>query len=343
MRSLGTTGQTARASALALLAAIVLLAVAFTLGTMFAEKDTAGLPGGPGVAQAASLGRGDEGLLLGFGNDLLVEKGRTVNAVVAFGGNVHVEGRVRNGVFAIGGDLLLGPDAVVGSGPTPNDVSVAVFGGETISLPGSEVVGKSLEIQGADFNRFADETGLFSPLSAGAIRWSVGLLLGLLVAYLVSALSPRQVGAVRAALLDRPAASLGWGALVAFVVGPLGSVLLLVTVIGILALVPAVAIVLPLLLLFGYVGAAALIGERILAAAGAQNEQLSIRVLAGALALNLTGLVPVLGPLAVGVVSLAGFGATVLAISHWRRRRRTTATSSLPGEGLPMNPPTVSA
>jgi hypothetical protein len=77
--------------------------------------------------------------------------------------------------------------------------------------------------------------------------------------------------------------------------------------------------------LFGYVTACYYVGGAVWARMSRQDEEPWIGVLVGILALQVAGLVPVLGPLAVGLVSIAGLGATLLALKGWRRARKGRA------------------
>jgi hypothetical protein len=317
-----TGGSAARAGLLHVLVA-VLLAVLVLLATLFGSEEHPAALLGPEAARAAVLTGSDGEVLIGFGEDVYLAEGEVVDVVLSFGGQARIDGRVRQGVFVFGGDVIVGPEAVIGIGISKDDVTVAVFGGEQVELHGSEVRGRSLDATALDLGWIVREDGLQrGAFRSGTAAWGVGLLVWLLIAYLASIIAPRQVAAVKEVLAARPWGSLGWGALTALVIVPLTSFLLILTVVGILALVPALTILLPLLLVVGYLGAAAWVGGLILARAATPGSQAWVPLLTGIVALHLVALVPVLGALALAVISLAGFGAALLALRGWRQRRR---------------------
>ena len=70
--------------------------------------------------------------VVAFGGDVTVN-GTVTDSVVAFGGDVVINGTVEKSVVAFGGDVKLGPKAVVGSDLAPTDASLVLFGGELAS------------------------------------------------------------------------------------------------------------------------------------------------------------------------------------------------------------------
>lgn len=289
---------------------------------------------GSGERSAGANG-GDENIVT-FGEDAHVRAGETVDVVVTFGGDVKVDGIVRNGVYTFGGNLVVGPLGHVGAGVTDKDLTVATFGGDTTAIPGAEVIGRQFEVE--ELNWLDGDDGLLlPPFNVGTVGWGFSLAGAAILALLAAALLPRQLKAVESQLSERPLPSIGWGLIGALLIIPLVSVFLLVTIVGIIALIPWIIIVVPALCLMGYLAAAALIGERALRAANAGLDQLWLAALVGVIALGLVNLVPVLGPLAFAIVNLAGLGAVLLALRQWRRARRS-ARRAAPS---PATPPPV--
>jgi len=120
----------------------------------------------------------------------------------------------------------------------------------------------------------------------------------------------------------RPAASFGWGALGSLVIVPAVSVLLLVSVIGILVLIPWLLIVVPLSLFFGFAAVSALLGRWALRGLAYRRENLVLAAVGGALLLHVVRLIPYLGAAAWAVAWLTGFGAVAVGVWEWWRRRR---------------------
>jgi hypothetical protein len=256
-----------------------------------------------------------------FGDDVHVRADESVDTVVVFGGDLRVDGTVRNGVYVFGGELLVGPGGEVGTGLTDQDVTVAVLGGETTAIPGAEVTGRELEINDLDW--LGDGAGwLGAPFSGGTFGWGLGLAGALILGLLAATLLPRQLQAVKSELRTRPLPSFGWGLLALLVIVPLVSLVLLITVIGILALIPWLLIVVPAFCTLGWLAAGALLGELALQAAGSKRDELWLAVLVGVVALEIVSLIPVLGPLTLALMSLAGLGASLLALRSWRQNRK---------------------
>jgi len=94
-----------------------------------------------------------------------------------------------------------------------------------------------------------------------AVPWIVQTILFAIIAIIVTATMPRQVGAVARQLRRRPLASFGWGALGSFIVIPVSIVILTITLIGLLLVIPGVFLGLPLTFLFTGTAVAVAIGE----------------------------------------------------------------------------------
>ena len=62
----------------------------------------------PGSAEARNKVR--------IGGNVVVDEGTEVKDAVAVGGSVTVNGRVRDSAVAVGGSIILGPNAVMGFG-----------------------------------------------------------------------------------------------------------------------------------------------------------------------------------------------------------------------------------
>ena len=277
--------------------------------------------------------------MIQLGRDAYVAPGETADTVVAVGGNVRVAGTVRNAVVAIGGDVRVEPGATVGGGVTSDDVVLVTVGGQVVSRPGAAVTGRTLNVTGRWIEDLFDDGLSFGTngwFDGGAMigGWLTFTLFFMMVALLATLILPRQVSMVRDQVSREFWPSLGWGALTALVLIPLASVLLLVTVVGILALVPGLLIALPLVLFFGFVGVSTLVGGQLVAALGGRRDNLVLAGIVGVAILGLLNLVPVAGAIVLAVAWMVGLGATVLVVRNARRQR----SAAQAGPAAPSTP-----
>jgi hypothetical protein len=276
------------------------------------------------VGTASPALAADRGTVFQVGGDVSIPRTDTADAVIAIGGDVTIAGTVRTAVAAVGGDVRLERTAEVGTTAQPDDTAIVLVGGTLTQAPGATVVGDVSTVTGSWagdlWNRgIVDQvTRPFGGFSL--IAWLGGTLLALAIAVFGAAVAPRQVAAVRDRVGQRLWSSLGWGALSLIVIVPLVTALLIVTVIGLLAVPPWLAVVVGVLL-FGGVAVAALLGGLILARVGHTRENLILAAVIGVLILRLVAFIPFVGGVIVAVAWTAGFGATVVALWSWQRHR----------------------
>ena len=334
---------------LAMATALVLLGLALTGPAHAASSQPTVMATPP--APSAPL----ESAIVRFGDDVTVPAGQRVEGVIAFGGDVTVGGAVKGPVVAFGGDVLvsgtvsdavvafggdvtLTPTAVVGTAMTPQDTSVVVFGGELTRAPGAEVTG---DVQRADnagwaaAANWATQHTFVRPLWGFTLMgWIVQTAFCLVLALVVAALMPRQMHAVHRQLKLKPAGSLGWCALVFFIAGPAALVVLVISIVGLLLVVPYV-----MLALFAYFFAVTTVGafvaQRVMTGGG-QSENLMLATTLGVIGTTIVSRIPVLGGLVTLAMIVFGTGAAVLAIAEWRQARRPNGlpapTAHLEGE-----------
>jgi len=280
-----------------------------------------------------------EGLVV-FGGDVDVQ-GTVEGPVIAFGGDVSVSGAVTEEVVAFGGRVVLAGTARVGTALASGEDGVIAFGGDVTQEPGAEVSGNVREISGGDVGSvigWVVGTGAAEPFrqffSFGG--WVVTTLVFLVLGLVAAALLPNQIRAVGRQLSARPAASLGWGALTFFVIAPLIIVALVISVVGLLVLIPGI----PTLLLayfFAVVSVGTFIAERFVAGRVSDRNQLFFAMTIGVVATSIVSVVPVLGGLLILLMMLFGIGASLMAFGDWRRRRK--AAAAVP-PGAPASPGT---
>lgn len=281
-----------------------------------------------------------------FGQDVIVPAGTTTPSVVAFGGNVVVNGRVTDAVVAFGGDITirgtvgmstiafggdvtLGPHAVLGTRLNPTDTSLVLFGGQLKQAPGATIVGQTQTFDAVNWGGAVGwvARGLFVHPWWGfsLIGWLLQTAFCLILALVIAALMPRQLRAVQENLGHKPWASLGWGALAFFIAGPAVLVVLVISIIGLLLVLPYVLFVL-LAGFFATTGAAAFLAQKVLTGFGGK-ENLMLAVTLGVLGTTIVSQIPVAGPLLTLALMVFGIGAAVLGVADWRRRRREAAAA----------------
>lgn len=271
-----------------------------------------------------TLGEGQRlnGDLVVFGGDVALLAGSSVRGdVAAFGGSVRVEGQVDGQVYAFGGDVRLGPNAIV-----TGDVATS---GDVMRAPGAVVRGKVMPVlrRGVRLPLFSPWRGLARfgwPLWQLDGRWGldlgrwltttaravVNVLLMVALGALVVLLAPEPARRVGGALVTSPLPSLGVGLLTG-VAAVLVVPILVITCFGIpVALL--LVLILAIALLFGWIAAGLVVGERLLAAANAAERQPVLGVALGILALGILSALPCLGFLVRLAAGAWGLGAVVL-------------------------------
>ena len=290
----------------------------------------AALTAGPVLAQDGSAAPHDQIVLTGR---LVVAADETVGAAVILDGPAQVDGTVRETLVVLNGDaevsgtveedvVVLNGDVVIRSG--------AEIGGDLVtqSTPtvedGATIRGdRSSAITKFDFD-FA--TGFASRL-AWWIVYSVSVLI---FGMLLLAFAPRLFPAVRDAAVAGVGSSIGWGFGLFFLL-PIGSVLLLVTVVGI-PLGVFTLLALAFLYTLGYVVATIGLGSRLMRS----TQSRYVAFLGGWVVLRLLALIPFVGGWLWFLGSVWGLGLLAVAI---RRGHTETPAGPLP----PMPPVPVGA
>lgn len=291
-------------------------ASAQTPGAVEAE-DTAGATAGQTPPPTARTYR-TTGSRIAVGRSVVVERDEEVrDAVVVFGGDVRVEGRVREGVVAIGGNVELGPESDVRG-------DVVLVGGTLVRSPGARLSGAVSHVSIGNFwpgwfsvrwgNVDARQFWSWLGLAAATARISV---LAVLMAFILLVARARVARVGRAAAAEPGRALLvGLAAEVLFV--PLlavASIVLAFTIIGI----PLAVVLAPIAIMFAL--AAMLLGFTALACRLGEwlEDRLGLRVPSAIFATGL-GLLLIVGPAfaarLVGATSslLGAFAVGLLAV-----------------------------
>jgi hypothetical protein len=287
--------------------------------------------GGNIVVPAGETHQGD---LVAFGGNIEVD-GTVTQDLVAFGGNVVVNGTVERDVAVVGGTLTLGPQSVVGR-------DVSFVGGSLNRMEGSKVGRNIVEGRGRmDWNTFPAMARVFRPhTDYPSVVFGLITGLGILVLALIILLFfPTHLQAAASVIERRPVETfaLGCGGTIA---GIVLAVLLVITLVLPFVVVGAMTVA----WLFGWAAIFLLIGQRLLQTMERPQELVPALLVGGVLVVILAN-IPVLnwlvlligGSVALGAALLSRFGtqgpgAPLLPVS-------STTPPAPPGPPAPSTPP----
>ncbi|MBN1219809.1 MAG: polymer-forming cytoskeletal protein [Anaerolineae bacterium] len=286
-----------------------------------------------------------DGDVVVFGGNVSLRSGSTIQgSMVVFGGNANVDGVIEGDIAMLGGNLKLGNTAVI-------EGDIGLIGGDTSVAEGARIEGK-IERIGGNYN---GEGGFVAPIPPippipeipevpeppqpphfetygwmdevmdffADIAFNITLLVGLaVVGWLVATFMPQQMKVVGDTLVDTPVVSFGVGLLTTVIV--MASFLLVLTIC--LAFIPLIAVLLlGIAILFGWIVAGQILGERLLVAIGRPYPNFVLSTVVGVVALTIVANMPVigwipcigwilgfLGWLAGVIVTLVSLGAVIL-------------------------------
>ncbi len=297
-------------------------------------------------AMRGGVGRHNGREIVEFGRDVVIEKGETKQNVVVIGGDVKVDGDVDRDVVVIGGSaevngavngclvvvlgsLKMGPDAqvqrdaVVIGGPFEQD-DTATIGGERV------FVGLNHALPNFGWLKQWLSRGLMlaRPLPPG-LMWVWGVAVVFLMIYLLLALLfPRPLQASVISLQERPIGSFFTGVLVLLLFVPL-VIFLAITIVGIPVIFFLICATV-FAFLFGKAAVYSYAGQQVTRQWKPDGAKLMLVLLIGAVLFYLIYMVPVVGFLTWGMVTVLGLGAVVLAAFRSFRREDAPAYPSAP-------------
>ena len=217
----------------------------------------------------------------------------------------------------------------MGKDLTPSEASLLLFGGELTQAPGAQVTGQTKTFTGVNWGDFLGWAGrgmIFSPmLGLSFFGWLVQTAFFLVLALVAAALMPRQLRGLQRQLGRKPWASLGWGALTFFVAVPAILVVLVISIIGLLLVLPYGLFVL-LAYFFVTTGVGAFLAQRVLTGFGGK-ENLMLAVVIGVVGTTVVSRIPAIGPILLMAMMVFGAGAAILGVAEWRREKREAAAA----------------
>jgi hypothetical protein len=292
---------------------------------------------GPATSASAATGAAAasaRGIVTHYGGGTLtVPSGQTVSSVFAIGGKVVIAGTVRHTVVGVGTKVVLQRGAVVGAAHSSGDTSLVLIGGSLTKPAGAAVTGRTTTISSSQVTA-AWQAAVVAPIShvfgtLSLIIWGALTILYVLLAVVLAALAPRQLAAVGRRITARPLPTAGWGLLIAIVIVPVVTVLLVASIIGLLALAPWGVVVLAVYVM-GAVAIAALLGEALMRRLGGRVG-LVVATLIGVVVIRLVELIPYVGSVVSALLAILAFGAAAMAFWDWRRGSGGAASVRLSG------------
>lgn len=280
----------------------------------------------PGMLVAQEFNLIGGGLLVRVDGDVTIAADEEVETLVVVDGDARIEGRVDTVVVVDGTAVLRGAevnDLVVVSGDAVLEAGTRIHG--DVHLADSSLDRASDVVVSG---KIRDDIDVSFPLLSFAL-FSLIMYLGfsifvVLAGLLAAGVAARQVRAAGAAITD----DTGWtilGAIIAFVAVPIAAVFVFFTVVGIPTALGVLIFALPALWFMGYLVTGVLIGGTALnITSGDETEgKPLLQAVVGLVALQIVGLIPVLGVVVVTFSGLLGGGA--VALVGWRALRGSAA------------------
>lgn len=288
------------------------------------------------LAQSGNAGTGsaDDSFVVLTGR-LEVKPDDTFDTAIIFDGDATIEGTVTQTVMAFNGDIVV--SGTVGEDVIALNGRVTVTDGATIE--GDVVSSKAPEIaQGATVNGTVSQQNVTFDFGNVALvsriaYWLAASVSAFILGLLLTLAWPRPADAVAEASRRRVGPSIGWGALMFFVL-PIVAVILIATLVGALL---GVGILMGLVLLYsvGYAAGAFAFGRLLLKPP--TNRFLAF--LLGWGILRAIALVPVLGGLMFVVATVWGLGAITVAAFRASRGAGPMAPALATAPGAVPLPP----
>jgi hypothetical protein len=293
-----------------------------------------------GLALLAAPLAADE--TVSYRKEIRVGPGETQSKIFSLGGDVTVEGRVREDVLVIGGSITVSGEvgkSVVGIGSRIVVRSTAVIGEDLAALggtlekePGCVVAGDTIYFQTAEIGDKLFKDGLLKSIfSLTFVPFVIVIKLIIVFLWLVAAFAgaslfpkPLAFAAERIRTSFWPVVGTGLLAVVVFTGLVLVAALLSIVLVGIPVLM-ALAAAGFAIKVFGRLAVFHFLGDSLLRAFGSRNVTTVGAVLAGLLLYSFIGFIPILGFLFGLAMSVVAWGVTLRTkfgtMDNWFRRK----------------------
>jgi hypothetical protein len=277
---------------------------------------------------------------INYKKDIFIDRAGEQSQLVAWGGTVVVEGKIRKDVLVVGSEVTISGDigdSFVGLGARvllkPTAVihgDLVILGGTLVREDGSQVKGDTVYFKSEDISSKFLKEGIrgffsFSILPFFLILKFVSLFIWVILAVIVAGLFPKNVTLAAAELRRGPAPILGIGliASIAFAFLVLFSAILCIILIGI-PIVMTLALAGIVIKVFGRVVCLFVIGESLAKAFHKPAISPIAGAMLGLIAVGLIGFIPIIGFLFSLFLSLFGWGVAIRTkfgtTGNWFRR-----------------------
>jgi hypothetical protein len=238
-----------------------------------------------------------------IGSDLVITDSQPVNDAFAIGGDLTVQSGaiVQGDVFTIGGNVQLEDNAQIAG-------DAFAIGGQVMRAEGAIVQGDEFVVL-EQFSGLFERFGVMGTLYLGNVLfWGATFVIAAIAGCLLLLLLPGHIDAIATAVHVRPLMSLvyGIGGLIALTIL---SVLLSGSVIGAIV-IPLVNLVALLTWLLGGISISLWLGKRL---RSRKPDARFPHFWLGLLLLFVISLIPIAGGLLISLLTLFGFGATLLS------------------------------
>ena len=253
-----------------------------------------------------------------IGDDVTIEAQQKVNNVVVIGGQITINGLVENNVVAVGGSIVLTSKALVRG-------NVVCIGGVIARGSDAQVFGKMKEINSSNISTFINSFFRGEPEGWSALFNIISLYfqgLIFILAMLTAFILPRPLTAIKQSIQKSKMKSFFWGLVATLMITPF-FILLVISIAGIY-LIPLAFTALLMTFILGYIAAAALLGDIILAKiVRGHKKPLIIETILGLILLLVIGWIPFIGWLIKAFAVTSGFGGVLLVVFNRRHRQAT--------------------
>lgn len=279
----------------------------------------------PASVAAAQTNDDDDGFVLQVNRPVTVAADEVMSGVVVFSDDAIVDGRVADILWVVDGNATVkgqvGGDVLIVNGTLNLESGATV---KNVTLVRSEMT----RADGATITGDLNERSEFVSFGWGASIFSFVFWIGTTIVILLAglafvALGGRHLTETALTMTAKPVES-AVTALVTWIALPILGVLAMITLIGIPLGLVIFLVLMPLLLLMGYIVAGQRLGIWLADRANMQVNRY-LPVIVGLLALQIIGLMPVLGGLLIGLAVFVGSGALVYHLYRDRRAHREDA------------------
>lgn len=276
---------------------------------------------------------------LSLKKDITVEEHDVQDNVISFGGTILVKGTVTENVIAFGGEIIIEGevgDAVVGFGAKITLRSSAEINGDVVSIAGELEKHPGAFVKGDTTTIFINtpeglkkifNNGLSGLLPIYFIFKLISLVFWFILAIIIVAIFPRQIMMASAQLRTSfwPTFGVGLLGIIVYTGLIIFSAVLTLVLIGIPILITLIALGIAVKI-FGRIIIFYFFGESLVRAFNKKNPTTIATILFGFLLVSFITLIPIIGTLFSGVISIMGWGAIIRTkcgtTENWFKKKR---------------------